>query len=78
MAAIHGRIAAYKPLIKTVKNMEHLLGDHYHGNSVSVNDCALCPYNLGERGGKIWCDYYNDFVKNCACGGLYNSVNIDV
>lgn len=58
--------------------MEHLLGEHYHGNSMSICDCTSCPYNLGERGGKIWCDYYEDFVKNCACGGKHNSAIIDV
>lgn len=58
--------------------MEHLISDDYHGNSEDINDCTFCPFNLGERGGKIWCDHYNDFVNNCACGGSWNTVNVDV
>lgn len=24
------------------------------------------------------CDYFNDFVKNCACGGMNNTRVIDI
>jgi len=52
--------------------------EEYRGNSIDVNDCSSCPFNLGERGGKIWCDHYEDFVSNCACGGSWNTKIIDV
>lgn len=58
--------------------MEHWLDDDYHANCVDVCSCSSCPYNLGERGGKIYCDYYEDFVSDCACGGMHNTVIIDV